>query len=100
MYKLHDELVLIFDMLWAMDGNDSLKRILCRSAAPADDPTTLGPSRERTDTRTISGDLYISREDVDNWAKGKMEESRLQLPTDVRSFLYSFLHTDIYPTAS
>ena len=89
MYRLHDELPLIFSMLWAMDGNDSLKCILWRSAVPTDDPGNPGPSCEWKDTRTIAGDLYISCEDVDNWAKGMVEEAQLQLPTDVHSFLCS-----------
>lgn len=86
MYKLCDELPLLFDMLWAMDGNNSLKRILWRSAGPADGTSTPGPSSERKDSRTVPGDLYISREDVDNWVKGMIEEARLQLPTDVSYF--------------
>lgn len=88
MYKLCDELPLVFDMLWAMDGNDTPKRILCRSTPPANNPATPGPSCKGTDTRSVSGDLYISCEDVNNWAKGMVEEARLQLPTDESFFLH------------
>lgn len=68
MYKLQDELRLIFEMLYAMDGNDLLKRILRRLAASegSDQP---GPSQERVDTRKIRSSLYISRDDVNKWAR-------------------------------
>jgi hypothetical protein len=33
-YKLQGKKQLLFSMLWAMDGNDSLKHILCRMANP------------------------------------------------------------------
>ena len=69
MYKLRDEPDLLFSMLWAMDGNNSLSRLLRRSATSQDDEATLGPSCERNDTRNLSGDMYISRDDVDKWAR-------------------------------
>lgn len=69
MYKLRNEPDLLFAMLWAMDGNNSLSRLLRRSATSQHDENTLGPSCERSDTRNLSGDMYISREDVDKWAR-------------------------------
>jgi hypothetical protein len=42
-YKLQGEKPLLFSMLWAMDGNDSLKRILHRMANP-DTGEQDGPS--------------------------------------------------------
>ena len=74
MYKLKEEPSLLFDFLWAQDGNDSLKRIIRRS--PTDDPTKPGPSCERTDTRNVLGDLYISREDVNKWARELVEKPK------------------------
>jgi len=68
MYKLKDEPHLIFALLWAMDGNDSLKRILQRLLALGGDLSLPGPSCERTDTRQVVGDMYISREDVNRWS--------------------------------
>jgi len=67
-YKLRDEVRLIFAMLWAMDGNDSLKRIL-RRAANAETGERDGPSREHADSRQVPGDMYIPRDEVDKWAK-------------------------------
>jgi hypothetical protein len=64
---------LIFSILWAMDGNDSLKRILRRMLNP-DSGERDGPSREQADSRTVPGDMYISREEVDKWAKEWVEE--------------------------
>ena len=69
-----------------MDGNDSLKRILRREAVP--EPTAeapagqavsgsveevsqpiLGASSEVKDSRTAGRGIYLTREQVDEWAK-------------------------------
>ena len=74
-YKLHDEGDLILEMLATMDGNNSLKRVLRRDIViPADVPDssdgpTVGASKERPDSRKVGGDYYLSREQVDEWAK-------------------------------
>lgn len=72
-YKLHNEKDMKFKMLITMDGNNSLKRFRrdkgelsasdaqkCRSALP--------------DSRSAPGDYYISREEVDKWAKSTLEK--------------------------
>jgi len=59
-------------MLYAMDGNDSLWRILRRSSSQ-DDDGTLGPSSELPSSRSVPGDRYLSREDVDRWADGVLQ---------------------------
>src|ERR1700722_13216738 len=53
MYKLKEEPALVFDILWAQDGNDSLRRIIRRSPAADGDPSTPGLCCERTDTRKV-----------------------------------------------
>ena len=68
MYKLKGEPKLLFDFLWAMDGNDSLKRVIRRSKSD-DDLGAPGLSCELQDTRIVPGDMYISREDVNKWAR-------------------------------
>jgi hypothetical protein len=68
-----NEKPLLFKMLYTMDGNDSLRRILRRSASQ-DDSGTLGPSSELPSTRHVPGDRYLSREDVDKWADGVLQE--------------------------
>ncbi|KAJ6605926.1 hypothetical protein B0H10DRAFT_2310689 [Mycena sp. CBHHK59/15] len=74
-YKLEGEACLIFQMLFTMDGNDSLKRILRRSklAEEVEDEegniSRAGPSKERTDTRVPPGDYYLGREKVDKWTR-------------------------------
>lgn len=72
-YRVRDEVRLIFSMLWAMDGNDSLKRILRRMVDPETGERD-GPSREHTDSRKVPGDMYISRDEVNKWAREFMEE--------------------------
>ena len=57
-----------------MDGNDSLKRILRREYNPATGERD-GPSQERADSRSIPGDVYIPRDEVDRWAKEVMQEA-------------------------
>ena len=54
-----------------MDGNNSLKRVLRRVLGEEDVP---GPSSERTDSRTIDDDFYLTREYVDQWANTAFEE--------------------------
>ncbi|KAJ6616269.1 hypothetical protein B0H10DRAFT_2164732 [Mycena sp. CBHHK59/15] len=74
-YKLEGEAALVFEMLFTMDGNDSLKRILRCSTLEEDvedkegNISRDGPSKERTDTRKAPGDYYLDRETVDKWTK-------------------------------
>ena len=72
-YKLKDEAPLLFKMLYTVDGNDSLRRILRRSQS-MDDDETLGDSSELPGTFKIPGDRYLSREYVDTWADGVLQE--------------------------
>jgi hypothetical protein len=65
---------LLFDLLWAQDGNDSLKRIIRRSHSDDENPNNPGPSSEWTDTRRVLGDMYIPREDVNKWARQLVEK--------------------------
>lgn len=97
-YILQGEQKLKFSMLYTVDGNDSLKRILRREevselreeapepAATAQAPATteglpvkevlpvLGPSSEVKDTRTAGLGIYLTREQVDEWAKEVLME--------------------------
>ncbi|KAG6826205.1 hypothetical protein H0H92_000724 [Tricholoma furcatifolium] len=81
-YKLEGEGDLIFKMLFTMDGNDSLKRLRCAAKLNANDDTStprLPESKARSDSRTVGGDRYLTREEVDLWAKAALEEV---LPAD------------------
>ena len=81
MHRLKGEDRLTFSMLWAMDGNDSLKRFEKRGTA-AEEGTALGPIVEQIDTRTVArGSMYLSREEVDKWATPPGSKHR-----DVSSF--------------
>ncbi|KAF7374152.1 hypothetical protein MSAN_00296900 [Mycena sanguinolenta] len=83
MYKLEGEDELIFSMLTTMDGNDSLKRVLRRSKTDgSEDEPTLGPSIEREDSRDGGDDYFLSREEVDRWAKDRVADI---LPTDAKN---------------
>jgi hypothetical protein len=70
-YKLKDENHLIFSLLFTMDGNDSLKRILRRLLGEDDTP---GPSSEYFDSRTVDDDFYLTREYVNEWANEAFED--------------------------
>lgn len=92
-YILEGEEKLKFSMLYTVDGNDSLKRILRREEAPepqlvedTSEPTMqvpatkergvplLGPSSEVKDSRTVGRGVYLTREQVDEWAKEVLME--------------------------
>ncbi|KAF7358843.1 hypothetical protein MSAN_01224200 [Mycena sanguinolenta] len=83
MYKLEGEDKLIFSILTTMDGNDSLKRVLRRTKTDGTEhEPTLGPSREREDSRDGGEDYFLTREQVDKWAKGRVADL---LPTDAKN---------------
>lgn len=71
-YKLKDEAPLIFKMLYTIDGNDSLKRVLRREAS--DDDDNVGPSSELPSNMKVHGDYYLSREYVNKWIDGVVQE--------------------------
>jgi hypothetical protein len=90
-YTLEDEAKLKFSMLYTIDGNDSLKRIIRRETLPeapeptAQVPTTtdempaspqpvLGASSEVKDSRTVGRGIYLTREQVDKWSKEVLME--------------------------
>ncbi|KAF8181741.1 hypothetical protein K438DRAFT_2169043 [Mycena galopus ATCC 62051] len=83
MYKLEGEEDLIFSILVTMDGNDSLKRVLRRAKTDgSEEEPLLGPSKEREDSRDGGEDYFLTREEVDNWAKGRVADI---LPTDANN---------------
>lgn len=65
-YTLANEELLTFKMLYAMDGNDSLKRVLRRSLA---DDDTLGISSELPTGQIHTSDRYLSRTFVDQFTR-------------------------------
>jgi len=69
-------------MLYTQDGNDSLRRILRRSPSDNDDES-LGPSCEHTGSRQVPGDRYLSREYVDKWAEGVLQDMMGENPSAV-----------------
>ena len=78
-YRLLDEEDLIFKMLITMDGNDSLKRILRRETVETSmdeeaGPPKVGLSTERPDSRKVGGSYYLTREEVDRWAKERIAQ--------------------------
>lgn len=74
---LEDEEKLKFSMLYTIDGNDSLKRIQRREAAPItidDDASTLhepvlGDSSESKDACEAGKGVYLTNEQVNQWSK-------------------------------
>jgi hypothetical protein len=72
-YILEDEPKLQFNMLYTVDGNDSLKRIIRRETTGITDSSTttvpiLGNSSESADTRRAGNGLYLTNEQVDQWS--------------------------------
>jgi uncharacterized protein YrzB (UPF0473 family) len=83
MYELVDEEELIFRFLFTMDGGESLRRVLGKTANSGevneDGEPVQGKSKERADNRDASDGYFIAREKVDKWVKEKVGE---MLPTD------------------
>lgn len=71
-YKLEGEDELIFSMLIAMDGNESLKRVLRREALVDDEGNPLYTNVELQDGREVAGDYYLNRERADFWVKDRI----------------------------
>ncbi|KAG1888972.1 uncharacterized protein F5891DRAFT_1216814 [Suillus fuscotomentosus] len=65
-YELVDEEDLTFKLLYAMDGNDSLKRVLRRSLDH--DGESLGPSSELPTGQQLTSDRYLPRTFVNQFA--------------------------------
>ncbi|KAJ6494103.1 hypothetical protein C8R47DRAFT_974936 [Mycena vitilis] len=70
-YKLEGEMKLIFEMLSAIDGNNSLKRVLMKERGVDDNGVPLRGGSERPDPRTSEGggSYFMTREKVDRWSK-------------------------------
>ncbi|EIW82713.1 hypothetical protein CONPUDRAFT_163795 [Coniophora puteana RWD-64-598 SS2] len=70
-YNLQDEKKLRFDILYTMDGNDSLKRIYRRSSGEdngADADICPSAANDLPTAFQLHDDRYIPREIVDKWA--------------------------------
>lgn len=95
-YKLKDEESLVFDLLFTMDGGDSLKRVLGRGPPPPDDANTgdeprVGLSNEYADMRTTGDDYFLARAKVDEWAHEALEKlAPLQSQVEVSLYSYCF----------
>jgi len=61
-------------MLFTMDGNDSLKRILRRGSPDEAIEEPAVRVIERPDPRILKTDYYIPRDDVDKWDKDVPQE--------------------------
>jgi hypothetical protein len=72
-YKLKDEAPLVFKMLYTMDGNDSLKRVVRREPSDGDDDGVGQPS-ELPSNMKVHGDYYLSRDYVDKWVDGVLQD--------------------------
>ncbi|KAJ7736987.1 hypothetical protein DFH07DRAFT_870634 [Mycena maculata] len=76
LYKVEDEPTLLIPLLTTTDGNNSLSRFQLRTREDVreDGSTAPGASKELPDNRTVLGDYYISREEVDKWGEEGLEE--------------------------
>ncbi|KAJ7270013.1 hypothetical protein B0H12DRAFT_997107, partial [Mycena haematopus] len=76
LYKLEDEPPLEIPFMCTMDGNNSLSCFAMRERDEvfADGTTAPGQSKERRDDRAAPGDYYLSREEVDKWAKEGLDD--------------------------
>jgi hypothetical protein len=70
---------MVFSMLIAMDGNESLRRVFRKESNPdgsldidESGRPTAGASKERKDDRDAGEGYWIHRDKVDKWAKDKV----------------------------
>ena len=84
-YKLMDEPDLKFKLLFAMDGNDSLKHILRRLPEDIEDATCPLVSRELPTGQVFTSSRYLPCEHVDQFAKAGSIDPLL---SEVSVFLY------------
>lgn len=66
-YTLKGEVPLKFSLLYTMDGNDSLKRVLKKLDSDDDNDDAPPRSAELPSTQVVRGDRYLSREYVDQF---------------------------------
>ncbi|KAF7371734.1 hypothetical protein MVEN_00029900 [Mycena venus] len=80
MYELVEEEEMMFSMLFAMDGNESLRRVF-RKASTLDGSVDIdeetgkplpGKSKERMDDREAGENYWVLRDKVDKWAKERV----------------------------
>ncbi|EGO28311.1 hypothetical protein SERLADRAFT_405901 [Serpula lacrymans var. lacrymans S7.9] len=64
---------LYFQIMYTIDGNDSLKQIIRRTPLSDDEDEKPGPSSELPSPQYICGDCYSSTELVDRWAHGALQ---------------------------
>ncbi|KAJ7084524.1 hypothetical protein B0H15DRAFT_923560 [Mycena belliarum] len=77
MYKLEGEPQLLIPLLTTMDGNNSLRRFGQKARVEdegGEESTTAFVSKARKDDREVPGDYYLSRSEVDKWAKEGLED--------------------------
>ena len=78
-YVLEKEPPLKFSMLYTVDGNDSLKRIIRRDTPEQlnkdPDGPVLGESSESVDLRIAGKDLYLTHEQVNVWSNEALKSA-------------------------
>ncbi|KIO08058.1 hypothetical protein M404DRAFT_58346, partial [Pisolithus tinctorius Marx 270] len=94
-YELKDEPHLKFKILYAMDSNDSLKRILRRIAEDED-------SHELPTTQKVPTTRYLSHEFVDSFAQSAPIQSTskgVEVSSNLNSLVVTFMQRDENPCA-
>ncbi|KAJ7915783.1 hypothetical protein B0H13DRAFT_2231808 [Mycena leptocephala] len=76
LYKLQGEVPIPLPFLCTFDGNNSLSRFEIKTREEIDEDGNIAPgkSREHGDDRVASGDYYLSREEVNKWAKEGLDD--------------------------
>ncbi|KAG2089747.1 uncharacterized protein F5147DRAFT_542268, partial [Suillus discolor] len=80
-YELQNEPAMTFCLLYAMDGNDSLKRVSQRLIGA--DRDYSGPSIELATTQWVCNDRYLSRKYVNMWANLTQNDRKSYLQVEL-----------------
>lgn len=91
-YKLQGEVPMKFSLLYAMDGNDSLKRVLKKSTQDDLDTEDNSPLAQRSSelptTQVVRGDCYLLNEYIEQFARDSPADM-LSLDDDKVYFTHS-----------
>lgn len=93
-YKLQGEVPMKFSLLYAMDGNDSLKRVLKKSTQDdldTEDNSPLAPcSSELPTTQFVGGDRYLLNDYIEQFSRDSPADMLSLDDDEVYFFILSF----------
>ncbi|KAF9232688.1 hypothetical protein BU15DRAFT_90591 [Melanogaster broomeanus] len=88
MYTLDGEAALKFKLLYAMDGNDSLKCVIRRAPDLDGDDTSTRPSSELPTGQVVCSTVYLARDYVDQFTNDVADARNTSTSTEVKTGIF------------